>query len=1705
MAQNVSEKFTGLGKRYRHVRCLGEGAQGVVHLVEDGFYSDRLVAVKMLQPRTNDEWRTAFKHEFEVLAGLSHPRLSQVHDFGATSSGRVYFTRDYVAGDDLRAATSGISVQALLALFVEICRALKPLHGRGLLHGDLKPGNIICSPDGVAHLIDFSFVRASGEDAMRRGTVQYMAPEVIEGRPVDVRADLYSLGTTMFDIISGSPLFEGTVSEIVQGHLGKVRPRLEPDRIRVRGKPSEEIIEGMRSVVGRLVARQPQDRFPDILEVEAALTALAPATVPKDPLPDYPVISESAGLESELGRIRDAVSVRLEEQSNISPLLTIEGELGTGKSSLIKGIKWWAQVGGIAVAESRCSGGGGLLGPVAELITQALDVIEEDKKLSTAGEHLVEQLAHPGKTSMDLNGLMRESTRLLTRIARRRQLIIAVDDVHQASIETLHVLRGLIAGIGAGDPIAVLAAAERSFPWREQLGAGDNVSLPVLSQVQIGPLVESFLGRTEPEIVDRVQAHTGGNPLFVMTLLRDLAASGEGAERLERLGPPRQLEVYWRERLGTLDDKERTFVEAAAVLARPARRTEIARVAGVSKKVAEKTTASLDAGEWLRRDATGWHVATEPLAREVLAATQRETLIEFHRRAIGVEPDEARRLFHAANCGDLQRVRNRGLIVARSLERLGALHAARDLLEAMEGVFTGEREESAVHLDLGRVCLAMGDYAATEDRLAPLTDEADLAVRRQALMLLGRLMSLRGELDPAADYLNKSLELGGDPADDARSFQELANVEYKRGSLENCASFAKAGLDRAPLEHPVRADLLGVLAMAASSDGRHDDALAYANQATGEARTTGDRRTLALAIGNLSWVRQNSGDLKGAVEELESAVRLNREFGDLPRLMRDQRVLGDLKWWLEEWSATLVHYEEAVRLAHAVANPVLRLVAEIGLGMALAKVGRFERAQLLLSKAERDAAERGQEELRLQAGFHMGDLVAAQGRIGEAIEEHYRKTRHGYEKLGRQAYLADLELELAGWHLWRADTGDVEKARALIDGAQKRKREYEGRGFNERLLLQSGALAIADGRFEEGTAKIEQLTESANLAGTKDLAWQAHLAVARGYLNIGSDFLARRRLRQAEAILEDLSEGFQSAHRTAFWQDVRRNEVRHLLEVITPSSALSSSELTDQRESDIDEEARSLYRVLEFNKQISAEHDLERLLEAILDAAIELTGAERGLLLMASLESGGHRLEVHAARQLGGGEDGDPHERFSRSIAESVHLDGEPIVTVDAMGDERFSEFLSIHELRLRSVACVPVRYRGQGLGTLYLENRLKRGRFGGRDLRVLGAFADQVAIAISQARLLEEAKQRQGELEEARGSLEEAYTRQTEDLDSKTTDLKLARERLERIHRQLEGKGDYHGVIGTGQTMASVFSLVDRVKDLDVPIVLVGESGTGKDLLVRVMHEKGVRKSGPFVVMNCGGVPETLVEATLFGYTRGAFSGATSARKGMLETAHSGTLYLDEIGDMSPRMQVDLLRVLQEGTFTPLGGADTVEVDIRLAASSKVPLEDLVEQGRLRKDLLYRLDVVTIELPPLKDRPEDILPLARHILERETARIGWTPRAFSKDAAQALCAHEWPGNVRELEQTIRRMLVISEDSGVIRAEELFASGGASRKTSASVRKKSRASLESDEESRILAALERCQWNRTKAAKDLGIPRRTFYRKIDKMGLVKKR
>jgi two-component system NtrC family response regulator len=324
----------------------------------------------------------------------------------------------------------------------------------------------------------------------------------------------------------------------------------------------------------------------------------------------------------------------------------------------------------------------------------------------------------------------------------------------------------------------------------------------------------------------------------------------------------------------------------------------------------------------------------------------------------------------------------------------------------------------------------------------------------------------------------------------------------------------------------------------------------------------------------------------------------------------------------------------------------------------------------------------------------------------------------------------------------------------------------------------------------------------------------------------------------------------------------------------------------------------------------------------------------------------------------------------------------------------------------------------------------------------------------------------------------------------------------LEKEYRELQQsrRSDvFEDMLGTSPQMQAAFTLIRKVAGTDAPVLLLGESGTGKEMAAAAIHRRSARNSGPFVAINCNAIPENLLESELFGHEKGAFTGAHIQRKGMIETASGGTLFLDEIGELPPAIQVKLLRFLQEQRFQRVGGREEIQIDTRLVTATNADLKQMIDTGRFREDLYFRLAVVTIRLLPLRDRGEDVVLLAREFLQRHAGQTGRTKLVFAPDAVRAMTHYSWPGNVRELQNRVKRAVIMTDGSRVT-AKDLELESDQGVAAPAITLRQAREHVERET---IEQALKRNSGKITLAAADLGISRPTLYELMEKLQITR--
>ncbi len=466
---------------------------------------------------------------------------------------------------------------------------------------------------------------------------------------------------------------------------------------------------------------------------------------------------------------------------------------------------------------------------------------------------------------------------------------------------------------------------------------------------------------------------------------------------------------------------------------------------------------------------------------------------------------------------------------------------------------------------------------------------------------------------------------------------------------------------------------------------------------------------------------------------------------------------------------------------------------------------------------------------------------------------------------------------------------------------------------------------------------------------------------------------------------------------------------------------------------------------------INTTRELDPLLEKIMDIAVETVGAERGFILLNN-ETG--ELAARTARNISAENIQDITD-ISNSVVRDVLQRGDAVISYDAQADEQWRNSESIILNRIQSVACVPLAIKQKPIGVIYLDSIQQRSGFTETSVPFLNAFANQAAIAIENAQLYE-----------------------------------ALREENRHLRKQARASSAFEGIIGQSPKMKHVFDMMNSVLDSDATVLIQGESGTGKELVARALHYNGSRRDKPFIALFCGSLPESLLESELFGHKKGAFTGAIADKKGLFESAHGGTFFLDEIGDLSPNIQTQLLRVLQEGEIKRVGEVQVRKVDVRIIAATNKNLAEAVRKSEFREDLYYRLNVINLFLPPLRQRAKDIPLLAHHFLRKYAVKNRKEIAGFTPEALDLLTGYAWPGNVRELENTVERAVVLAKGTYLTTedlrlqeaARELFLPQGMT--------------LEEMERRLVEKTLDEVDNNITHAADRLGVSRRWIHYKM---------
>ena len=813
-------------------------------------------------------------------------------------------------------------------------------------------------------------------------------------------------------------------------------------------------------------------------------------------------------------------------------------------------------------------------------------------------------------------------------------------------------------------------------------------------------------------------------------------------------------------------------------------------------------------------------------------------------------------------------------------------------------------------------------------------------------------------------------------------------------------------------------------------------------------RGLGDVEGEIQALGSLAQLCDVSGQHEEAIAYMRREIEKRRSLGDSQNEVFIQGREGMVALVGFQFEIAKGYLETAVKTFRQLGLEHYRLWALNLLTRVYFYLGDLNRAEAVCHEVIGEWQKQGLVYGEAVSFLYLGELALEHGDFAEALE-YAETSAERFLEIPRKDYVYRA-YAIAATAAVRI--GDVETALEWAEKASEGTQQTSGMYTGILPLVYSGiGVAFAQaGRTAEAVEAFEQAIECRR--ESKGDHW------ARALLMAGEFYLERDDTTKAQAHLEAAKQAFGEMEMSYFHE-----KTQVLLDQLDESSrnedAAFSSEIS------VDTLSVDRLRLLyDMSRELTTEHDAKVLLDRTLGNLLTVYPAERVIVAIKNDTPKDFVVDAVRHHNL----ESDDAEELSRGIIRQVIETNKPVLSIDAQTDERLNQYQSVMDYNIRSVLCVPLFHVKEGvMGALYVDHRGIGNAFSEEDQTFLQAFANLVGVALANAKMYEQLE-----------------------------------ERAQYLQQEVERRHQLGDMVGQSDAMQAIYQLIERAAKSDIPVLVQGETGTGKELAARAIHYNSTRKDRRFLSENCAALSPELLQSELFGHKKGAFTGANEDHKGIFEAADGGTVFLDEIADAPPELQRSLLRVLQEGEIRRVGETEDRAVDVRIIAATNRDLKKEVENGSFREDLYYRLHVIQIDMPPLREHIEDVPVLAEHLLIRAKEEANKSVGGLTVGAIRALTSHRWSGNVRELENEIRLAVALAEEDGAI-TPDLFSEAVGHTVSDVSTEYQGRLQDRMQEYERRLIrnALERCEGNITHTAEELGVARISLYRKINRLGL----
>ena len=1725
-----------IDNRYFVENELGEGGSGKVYRVLDKI-SGEIQALKLLNPDliSSDEL-VLFEREFLNLKKLSHPNIIRVYNFGYEKRHQPYFTMDFVEGPALLGLFSGSFDLSKFVLYsIEICLALDYLHNQAIIHRDLKPANILLkqgeNEDFQALLTDFGMAEnfQISQFDPRGGSHFYVSPEAIRGWKVDQRSDLYSLGVTLYEIATGTkPFSTENPVEVLKQHLHKTPEN--PTNIR------KEIPLQLSEIILKLLKKNPSGRYSSALEVVQDLLELAPVTIPIPKLQASTQIwgGGFVGRKAELKLLRQTFEASRSQQNFHFAL--INGEHGVGKTRLLQEFSTQIQLDGGKVFSLNSLDTKGIpYGLIAELIRQIGVSAPSGINLSEDEETIWRYILTHGK-SRNIPEIFRDKAqifdvfvRLLAKFSKAIQqnqgdeaalpLLAVLDDFQEVSESIRQFIRYLIfngssiemffVGLVSGDVLRLKDFYEK-FQSEKTF---HQINLKSFNHVDYQTFLEQKITKVKnfDQLFNDLYEQTSGNPLFSEHLLqylidKEILVREDGFwvwKGMEAgVGIPDAMSDLLNSRWEKLSLPAQSILQALAL-------NKEAVPFGLIQSFFEKENESF--WESVNSLLTTGIVVREVLNEKALFRLAQQSWIDFiekitppaqaksiHERWISVIETQsdgmlnewAVRLTHHALASQNNEKAKQYLPVAAEYARSmfdipQAIYFYSEYLKILSD------NENEIRVDALEKLAALfelsGEFEKSLDIIQNLLKHADrFQVSKENLWDLKfrkvDILQKLGKINDVFQFLVDQQETWKSlpPELNGRGHYELGWIYRLKGEFEKAHQHYNFALNLFQMSNSVvnlgfTFNRIGVTYLI-------EDKLDQAEDAFLKGLEIFDRithlRGLAHVHNNLGILFRRKGDIKLAKKHYQNCLKIRRTTKDISYLPQILNNLANVQYYEGNWKDAFDAYKEVLQISQGLGLEETTANVLDNIGMLSLYFGKIDDALSCEKKSIQSDSRLGNLKDVATTMHGVGDIYDAVENYNRSHAYYYRSLRL-LEKQKLEPDTAEVLMKLGAHfikvnqkekaldYLIRAEDLsqiyhlDEERAQVAIYILQWaiKYHDYQ-RGEYYRNFLENNLSALSDPlprgiayrQLGDAWLKKEQLTKALE-------NYQKSLEI---FVRLGA-VIEQARTHKAIALIYNMREDYEQAQ-------VHLKKAVQLLEKIPARSERLRIlnhliEVQDHIIANLQQGMGSDNQITALQQTSLIVHsifNLETMLHNIMNTVINLLKADRAAIIFLDRSGGGLEVKVSRGMEEATIEDAI---RLSQSIIDRVEKTGSSVLSRNTMGDDRFKSSKSVRNFRIFSLMCVPLKLEDHLIGTVYVDSRNPDRIFSYRDLEFLENISDLAAVAISNSEYYEEIKRRKDSLEKD----------------------------VENLREVVKHTFQFNDMIGNSKPMQEIFQVVSKILNKNVDILIRGESGTGKEKLAGVIHFNSNRKDKPFITVNCAAIPPTLLESELFGIEKRVATGVDK-HLGKFEQANGGTIFLDEIGDMSMDTQAKILRVIQEREFQRIGGVNTIKVDVRIIAATNKNLEKAIQNNTFRQDLYYRLNVLPIVIPPLRERKEDIPLLIEHFVKKY-GNSGDVEK-ITDAAMKALIDYNWPGNVRELENVIHRMMIFAEN-GKIAVSDLPIEIRTNNTIQEVVNSgKGKNAIKDYEKTLLLESLKQNKWNISKTAKTLGVHRNTLHRKL---------